>query len=492
MLRVRDPLTLSLLVLALALVTACDGEQAGAGEQEDDGIRTGGDVCSGARCSGRDLSGLETGGADFAGDPDAAGESDGTDSLSDASEAGTGGSDAGEDERPPIYADISVAEVVEPVPECEPVDPGYGVTEICDDGVDNNGNGSVDEGCACARGSTQPCFPGAPANRGVGGCVDGVQVCTGGTWGECTGGVLPSAEVCDDKDNDCDGCVDDDLFECVPILACPDEDFARPLSRYRLDASEIIGEGIGTSFEWTVVPPRNSATPGPLAPRSESTEVYLDVSGDYVVNLQFVDDKGATYGCSWVVHAQGDGVRVELVWDTFTRVDLDLHMHRSGTTTNWCTDDDCYYANCNVSGGYSMPSWGYAASPGDVCETSRATCPNPRLDIDNISGRDPENINIDNPNDGDTFRVMVHMFSGSAVTTPRVAIYCGGRLEALVDGATEGLTMRRSGSGCGGETWRVADVKTIVDAESGAMSCRVNLLTTDEGEWDIRVGDRSF
>jgi len=84
-------------------------------------------------------------------------------------------------------------------------------TEICD-GKDNDCNGQTDETCNCVAGATRPC------GTNVGVCAQGIQTCVSGVWaGACEGGVQPAADDsnCNGEDDDCDGEIDEDC-SCTP------------------------------------------------------------------------------------------------------------------------------------------------------------------------------------------------------------------------------------------------------------------------------------
>ncbi|HLC74199.1 MAG TPA: hypothetical protein VJH20_06205, partial [Candidatus Nanoarchaeia archaeon] len=65
---------------------------------------------------------------------------------------------------------------------------------------------------ACNSGETRLCYTRDQSLIGIGVCWWGDELCVNNAWsGNCAGEVPPSQEICDDKDNDCNGIINDGI-----------------------------------------------------------------------------------------------------------------------------------------------------------------------------------------------------------------------------------------------------------------------------------------
>jgi hypothetical protein len=384
-----------------------------------------------------------------------------------------------------------------------PVVDGCGAAEICGNGLDDDCNGAADEHCGCTAGAVQPCFVGPPGRRDHGACVDGTQRCVQdgelAFWGDCTGGIFPSAEACDSQDNDCNGCADDSSFCCDVSLRCPgpgDLPDAQPFAEYVIDGTQFFS-GPTNVWHWTVsggpcdqllAPAQSFTLLGDTTPMLRFTPT---LSGDYTVHLDITLPDGSIISCDFIVHVVGPGLRVELCWDTDGQADIDLHVHQPDSSAPYFdSTGDCFYGDCKVGG---TIDWGYAPTPLAECDpqglTWSGSCRNPRLDLDNISvvGK-PENVNIDKPVDGKTYRVAVHYYGGGVSTHPLINIYCGGRFLATYGAAPDVVPgFSRGGGYQSGTMWRVVDVLTHVDGLGVTTGCDLAPLHPDGQSVGYRV-----
>jgi hypothetical protein len=385
-----------------------------------------------------------------------------------------------------------------------PVEDLCGDAEVCGNGMDDDCDGDVDEQCPCQAGAVQACFRGPPGRRNQGACVDGSQRCLGdgefAVWGDCEGGIGPRGEACDSQDNNCNGCADDSPECCDVSLTCPgsqDLPEGQPFTDYVIDGT-LFNAGAVTSWQWTVtggpcdqlLAPNVSYT---LAGQTTSQLTFRPtLSGDYRVKVRMTLADGSVFECEFIVHVRGPGLRVELCWDTDGQVDIDLHLHQPDNTNPWFSRPaDCYFGDCKASSTFNIADWGYANSPLAECEggpqgdlwTALGYCRNPRLDIDNIDEVGiPENINVDLPEDGKSYRVGVHYFSGFARTKPLVNVYCGGFLKATYGAAPDtvpGFNSNLAAESGVGPFWHVVDVTPQVDATGVTTGCALAPLHPD-------------
>ncbi|MCA2976839.1 MAG: putative metal-binding motif-containing protein, partial [Myxococcaceae bacterium] len=89
-----------------------------------------------------------------------------------------------------------------------------GRIETCN-GLDDNCNGQLDEASTGTGKISQNCYSGPAGTAGRGDCVQGTQSCNAApgsnaaSFGACMGERVPSVEVCNTRDDDCDGVADD-------------------------------------------------------------------------------------------------------------------------------------------------------------------------------------------------------------------------------------------------------------------------------------------
>lgn len=284
-------------------------------------------------------------------------------------------------------------------------------------------------------------------------------------------------------------------------------------------------EGVRTpvKLDPSVNPPKYVASPGePLVAMVATTsgtsgaKLYpaFGLSGDYVVQGEFKLE-GQSYTCTQKVQVRAPGIRAELCWDSVGDNDIDLHVARlqgvSCSTQGWnqtCGQtyghQDCFWnseSGC-TSDAASGPTWGYNPSPDSACfgwSSKRSTagpqkCTNPRLDKDTIrcDRQDadptspnfcgPENINLDNPKNGDRFVVGVNHYESYYNPTlqpnakAHVNLYCNGErvLSAGYNPATGNTSfplLDQAGQDVTGTFWTVATVKATVNGANQLTGC---------------------
>jgi hypothetical protein len=144
---------------------------------------------------------------------------------------------------------------------------------------DDDCDGAVDEGLSRNCGTD------------VGECEFGTETCAAGAWGACLGAVWPVPEVCDDLDNDCDAASDDDwvceidevMYVSAAIAGGGSTDIdgdGRADACARAAGSFRCHLASGHGFESLVLGPDLSDENGWDAPAYGSTLRLGDVDGD--------------------------------------------------------------------------------------------------------------------------------------------------------------------------------------------------------------------
>ncbi|MCA9537720.1 MAG: hypothetical protein KC620_02455 [Myxococcales bacterium] len=363
--------------------------------------------------------------------------------------------------------------------------------EVCND-FDDNCDGRVDEGCNC-RLPEKPCYPGDPDDLTPEGtaCRAGTQACRLEFYGDCEGFVLPSDEECDGIDNDCDGATDEieDCATVPPRAICPPDQTGPPLAEYGFQGGYEDPDGQPMArATWRIQSKPGGSTATPMPADGLNTRIFADLQGEYVLELEVEDADGGLGRCTTRLTTQtNDGLRIEMVWNVNARgdtSDVDMHLLRA-PGAQWFEDggrgDDCFFRNCRVCDSYDEAACRQqladlnrnGSPPPQVLWSAPLNGDDPRLDLDDVDGYGPENINILDPSPG-TYRLGVHYWDdeGFGASTVTVKIFCGGELAMAFDPLVMQATGRDGNAST--EFWEVAD---IVWAAGG---CQVMPLGTPD------------
>jgi len=190
------------------------------------------------------------------------------------------------------------------------------------------------------------------------------------------------------------------------------------------EAATFTGSGFDpqglaiTTYSWTLIgKPAGSSAVMPNTNSSTIRNFYTDVIGTYTAQLVVTNSQGQrSEPCVVDLLSEADSdLWVEMYWQ-YSGDDMDLHLLAPGGVLR--TTNDCYYANCTST--FGGLDWGIRGSGVD----------DPILDLDDIPGVGPENINIGTPASG-LYTVYVNDYPGSVYqgrNDVTINIYLGGAL----------------------------------------------------------------
>lgn len=177
----------------------------------------------------------------------------------------------------------------------------------------------------CNLGETRQCsdFGGCTPN-GQGGydckgtCKAGVQACSKtGTWSKCVDEIAPNVEVCDGRDNNCNGIVDDGLSNCS--LPCAPPCVATLAGNGRTGSTD--GKGTNAQF----------FTPKALVVDSKGN-VFVTDTNNHLIRKITPDGTVTTFAGSGVQgSADGNGTNAEFRFPSGISIDLQDNLYIADT-----------------------------------------------------------------------------------------------------------------------------------------------------------------
>lgn len=326
-----------------------------------------------------------------------------------------------------------------------------------------------------------PCYSGATINAGVGECKYGSLECDSNSQPiGCFGSILPKPETCNDKDDDCDGVVDNGIYETcsngcsdsIGVAFCVDGIYKDCNAKGPVPE---VCNGIDDNCDGMI---DNGIPATPCYPGNQKDLQYENtacrwgtstcsygVEGcvGYVLPTAEICN-GIDDDCDGTIdNGAGCDLEVYLTWNLYNE-DLDIHMgipvpdplfpdagYDTSNETYWFDAKyDCFYETC-WAGSPWIPQWddgGYN---------------NPQLNHDDIYDIGPEIISVIQPVNTHPYYVAVHWFDlpGTILSpTGTIVVKCGGY---VVYTGTHYFENQQ-------DAWFAGAV--YVDTDDGGISCK--------------------
>lgn len=230
------------------------------------------------------------------------------------------------------------------------------------------------------------------------------------------------------------------------VITVQEGEEVAPQTRLHLSASNsTTAAGSITGWEWSVIGPQGSVSQFVPSAFVQNPTFDPNVVGEYIFRLKVINSSGveSCEQASYTVYVtSSEAIHVELLWRTpgdpneadegynafgeSVGSDVDLHfthpnargldLDYNGVPDGWFDNRyDAYWAN-------PRPNWGAAGTIDD-----------PSLDRDDTDGGGPENLNLNQPQNGATYKVGAHYWNdwgyGAAFATVRVYIHGQLRME---------------------------------------------------------------
>lgn len=235
----------------------------------------------------------------------------------------------------------------------------------------------------------------------------------------------------------------------APPIARPGGPYTiRPLGTATLSGTTSTSPRPGAlTYAWRIAARPTNSTAQLQNPTTAQPKLYGDLAGEFTVELVVTDSAGCqSQPANAIVRVVPDKkIHVQLTWPQ-DYGDVDLHYLRPGGS--FFSSNDVYFSN-------KTPNWFTTTQGG-----------NPTLDIDDVWGNGPENVNHDRPPAG-TYRVWVHYYCAREC----VFGFCSGSrrnssptLKVFIDGVKQ---FERTVTLSYGQLWEAAN---IVVAGSGTSS----------------------